>query len=432
MAAAVAARRLFAGHRATEVAESAERTGITPRIGESERQQETKQGKSVNQPRRLAPHPPLSLHPGYSHQVPEIRAGQIVLFYLFDVAETIDLQAIPPLVGGPAVAARLAPKPATPGYIQYDKPPLTVEGDVIGVAEAGGFHPRFRVYDYGVLSVALVRPFSGDWCDLVAQAQDLIENAEVEQCAESLCRVMVDRIRSGLKGEHARFLSEDYQVYTVHELDRPQSAQELLEAHGTDIAVMLRGERQTLSEEERTAVLRHRISYLADDLVVPTWNGAFVYDTVAGARAAMEILEFANSQLLEFRYYDARLDDDLVSSYALLQHPRWYDQWIGSRYARAARHVHALVIDVNELTDRTENALKFIGDIYAARLFRLVADRLGLGTWKADVEAKLKTLDDIYRFALEQSSMSRGQFLELTVVLILVLELLLIFLGVMK
>ena len=78
------------------------------------------------------------------------------------------------------------------------------------------------------------------------------------------------------------------------------------------------------------------------------------------------------------------------------------------------------------------NALKFIGDIYAARLFRLVADRLGLSMWKADVEGKIKTLDDISRFVVEQSSMARGQFLELTIVLILVFELVLIFLGVMQ
>jgi hypothetical protein len=32
------------------------------------------------------------------------------------------------------------------------------------------------------------------------------------------------------------------------------------------------------------------------------------------------------------------------------------------------------------------NALKFIGDIYAARLFALVTDRLGLERWKANVK----------------------------------------------
>ena len=360
----------------------------------------------------------------------EIRAGQILLFYLFDVAETIDLARVAPLVGAPAVAARLAPKPATPPYVQYDKPPLTIEGDAAGVGEVEGFRIRFRVYDYGVLSVALTRPFAGNWSDLVLLGQTLIENVEVEQRAESISRAMVDRLRPSINVGRSHFLSEDYVVFEINELDVPQSAEELLALHGTDIAVMLRGERQTLSEQEKSTILSHRISYLADDLVVPTWNAAFVYDTVAGAQAAIEILEFANSQLLEFRYYDERLDDEMAAIYGRLQKPRWYDQWIGSRYTKAARHVHSLFIDVNELTDRTENALKFIGDIYAARVYALVTERLGLSTWKADVEAKLETLDDIYRFAVEQSAMSRGQFLEWIVVLILVLELALIFLGV--
>jgi hypothetical protein len=364
--------------------------------------------------------------------VSEIRSGHLFLFYLFDIAETVDLQTIPGLVGASAVAARLAPKPATPAHVQYEKPPLSFEGEALGIGEVDGFRPRFRVYDYGVISVALSRPFSGDWPDLVSLGQTLLENVELEQRAEALCRMVVERVRPALKSPRANFLSEDYIVYSVNELERPQSADTLLATHGTDIAALLRGERLALSEQEKEAVLRHRISYLADDLVVPTWNAAFVYDTLAGTQAALEILEFANSQLLEFRYYDERLDDESAAIYAKLQRPRWYDQWMGWRYARAARQVHTLFIDVNELTDRTENALKFIGDIYAARLFTMVAERLGLGTWKADVEAKLKTLDDIYRFAVEQSSMSRGQFLELTVVLILVLELLLIFLGVTK
>jgi hypothetical protein len=364
--------------------------------------------------------------------VSEIRAGSIFLFYLFDIAETVDLQAIPGLIGGPTVAARLAPKQATPAYVQYDNPPVSFDGDVVGIGEVVGFRPRFRLYDYGVMSVALVRPFCGNWTDLVALGQTLVENADIERRAEQVCRDVANRLRPALKGHRSTYLSEDYLVYMVHELDRPQSAADLLAARGSSIAAMLRGERQPLSEQEQQTILQHRISYLVDDLVVPTWNAAFVYDTPTGAQAALEILEFANSQLLEFRYYDERLDRELASIYTRLQRPRWYDQWIGSRYRRAAQQVHSLFIEVNELTDRTENGLKFIGDIYAVRVFRLVGDRLGLSTWKADVETKLKTLDDIYGFAVEQSSMSKGQFLELTVVLILVLELVLIFLGVMK
>src|SRR4030095_6207388 len=110
------------------------------------------------------------------------------------------------------------------------------------------------------------------------------------------------------------------------------------------------------------------LSYLTDDLAVSTWNAVFVYDTEAGVQAALEIFEFANSQLLEFRYYDQLLDVELGRSSPQLQKPQRFDIR-GGGYVAATKHLHALFIDVNELTDRTENALKMVGDIYSARLF---------------------------------------------------------------
>jgi hypothetical protein len=372
------------------------------------------------------------VHIRYPLRVSEPVTANVVAFYLFDTAESANLKLVSAEVRGATMAARLAPKPATPAYVQYGNPPLSFDGDAVGATEVDGFRMRVRVYEYGVISVAFTRVFVGSWSELVALGQVLIENDELEQHAERTCRLVVGRLGPALHGQRETFLSEDYIVFAVTALDAAPSAEALLAERGHDIAQLLCGERQPLSAEERARILDHRISYLADDLVVPTWNAAFVYDTEAGMQAALEILEFANSQLLEYRHHDQRLDAELELIYAEIQKPRWYDQWIGSRYTRAARQVHALFIDVTELTDRTENTLKFIGDIYAARLFALVAGRLGLERWKADVEGKLKTLDDIYRFAVEQTSMARGTFLELTVVLILVLELVLLLLGIMK
>ena len=361
----------------------------------------------------------------------EIRAAQVVLFYLFDIAESVDLVAVPGLIGELTVAARLAPKPVTPDYVQYERPPLSFEGEPLKTATLGSFHVRFRVYDYGVLSIALSRPVTGTWADLTLLSQTLIENDEMEHQAEGLAEAVVGRLRRALVNHHDIHLREDYLVVLVHQLERMQTSVELLAAHGHEIAAIVRGERQRLSDQERDHILGHRLSYLDDDLVVPTWNAAFVYDTPAGAQAALEIIEFANSQLLQFRYYDERLDAELASIYARVQKPRWFDQWIGSRHTRNARQIHTLFIDVTEITDQRVNAIKFTGDIYAARLFTLVAGRLGLDAWKANVDRKLKTLDDIYQFAVEQSSMARGQLLELMVVFILVFELVLLFLGVM-
>ncbi len=360
-----------------------------------------------------------------------IRSAQITSFYLFDVAEAINLAAIPELIGGEAVPARLSARPARPAYVQYQPPPVSFDGEQVDMAEIGGFRVRVRVYDYGVVSLALNRPFEGSWVDLIALGQNVMESESLEHEAKAYCRRLIERLQSAMKAPRDSSLFEDYVVFAIHELDPQLTSEQLIEGHAEEIALLLRGERQALSRQEKDEVLRHRISYLASDLVVPSWNAALVYDTEAGAQGAFEILEFANSQLLEFRYYDGLLDKELTDIYAELESRRWYE-FFGRRHTRAARRVHALFVDVNELTDKTENTLKIVGDIYDARLFTLVAARLGLDAWKASVQEKLKTLDDIYRFAVEQTGMTRGTFLEATIVLILIFELVLFFLGIMK
>jgi hypothetical protein len=357
--------------------------------------------------------------------------GQIFALYLFDVAEATDLRAAAAEIGG-SVRARFAPKPATPAYVQYQEPPLWFEGGAVDAPAIDGFRTGFKIFDYGIISLRLTRDFEGSWPQLAEASHQLIENEALERQAEQACRAVADRLKPAMREPRQTLLSEDYLIFAINGVTRPHTADELIEHHGGAIASILRGERAPLSRQERDEVLRHRISYLADDLVIPTWNAAFVYDTPAGTQAAVEIAEFANSQLLQFRYYDELLDSALASIYPQVQREaRWYDMLLGRHYARAARRVHALFIDVNELTDRTENALKIVGDVYAARLFALVGARLDLDRWKTNVSEKLKTLDDIYRFAVEHLGMVRGEFLEATIVVILIFELVLFFLGIM-
>jgi hypothetical protein len=360
----------------------------------------------------------------------EIRSGAIAALYLFDVAEQIDLSRLRDALGGGATA-RLSTKSAQPGNLQYQVPPLVFEGEAAGLAQIEGLQARLKFFDYGVVSLALTRPFAGTWDELVATSQRYIESARLEEAAEEAVRQTVERCGAAMTRPRATFLSEDYLIIAVHELAAPLEAEALLAERGSQVAQMLRGESTPLSREEQEEVLRHRLSYFANDLVIPTWNAAFVYDTETGAAEALELFEFTNSQLLEFRYYDALLDAELARIYPELQKTGWWHNLLGSGASRAASQVHSLFIDVNEITDRTDNAIKIVGDIYAARVLALAALRLGLARWRESVEDKLETLDDIYRFAVEQVSISRGQFLEIAIILILVFELVLFFLGIM-
>jgi hypothetical protein len=313
--------------------------------------------------------------------------------------------------------------------VQYDKPPVSFDGSAIGVPELDGFQVRLRAYDYGVVSIALSRGFAGDWRELVGLGQTLVENAELEQRAEDVVRQLVQgRLRSALLGARESFLSEDYLVYVVHELERPQTATALLATHGEAIAAMLRGERQRLSEQETTKILRHRISYLADDLFIPTWNAAFVYDTPAAPRRRSRSSSSRTRSSSSSATTTKLLDRELASIYALLQHPKWYDEWVGSRY-RAPR-ASARALHRRQRADRSHRKHAQVHRRHL-RLAALRARRQPARPrhLEANVHEKLKTLDDVYRFAVELSTISRGQFMELAIVLILVLELVLFFVG---
>ena len=88
-----------------------------------------------------------------------------------------------------------------------------------------------------------------------------------------------------------------------------------------------------------------------------------------------------------------------------------------------------VLLDVEELTERADNAIKFLSDMFSARLYRLASTRIGVPDYKNLVAQKLKTAEDLYQYMVEQFNQSRAFLLEVTVVLILLIELYYAFRG---
>ena len=63
-----------------------------------------------------------------------------------------------------------------------------LDGDAIGNPIVESFRTRFKVFDYGVVSVALRREFSGEWADLVRLVADLIIDDALGRAAEASVR----------------------------------------------------------------------------------------------------------------------------------------------------------------------------------------------------------------------------------------------------
>src|SRR5262245_33458478 len=76
-------------------------------------------------------------------RMPATVSGQVTAFFLYDAAEVIDLSKVATLIGGTS-RVRLTTKTTTPSYVQYQQPPLTVEGGALGLADALGFSVGFK------------------------------------------------------------------------------------------------------------------------------------------------------------------------------------------------------------------------------------------------------------------------------------------------
>jgi hypothetical protein len=201
----------------------------------------------------------------------------------------------------------------------------------------------------------------------------------------------------------------------------------MLAAHEAVLAGIVRGETVRLAASERAEALQGSMSYSETDLLVAGWTAAVVYDTPEGAEPTIQLLEYANAQLLEFRHYDEVLTRVLAGVYKNLEHKGgFFRRW---RMADEAEKLNTIRLDLTEIAERTDNAIKFLSDMFYARAYQMAARKVGVADYRRLVDEKLKTAAELYEFMVDQFHQARGFVLEVLVVAILVIELVQLFAG---
>jgi cytoplasmic iron level regulating protein YaaA (DUF328/UPF0246 family) len=69
-----------------------------------------------------------------------------------------------------------------------------------------------------------------------------------------------------------------------------------------------------------------------------------------------------------------------------------------------------------------DNAVKFLSDMFYARLYGVISVKVGVPDYRELVDEKLRTAGELYRFMVDQFNQTRSFVLELTVVIILIIE----------
>lgn len=358
-------------------------------------------------------------------------SGSLRALLLFDIAEEIDLPVLRSMLGiGPGKREPAFRHPA-PEYVRFERPPVVEHLTPFQIGEGQDLQARIRYFDYGVASVELRMQFRAYWDELVRLANRWIMAPELEGRAANLLRERLVEINQVLKKPYDSWISEDYYLIQVDPIpfasDSVLSAEGLLGEHGAKIAQIVRGEEVPLSPAERQEVLQSSMSYYPTDLLVVGWVAAFLYDTPGAALPTIDLLEYANTQLLEFRYYDEVLTRVLADVYKRLAEKRGiWGQW---KLAREAGNLNTIRLDYRELAERADNAIKFLSDMFYARAYRLASSRIGVSDYRNLVTDKLSTARDLYESMVNEFHQARAFFLELLVVIILIIEIVFLFRG---
>jgi hypothetical protein len=357
--------------------------------------------------------------------------GSFRVMVLYDVAEQIQLDRLRDIIGAEEPRREPSFKHPAPDYVRFERSPVVENPGPVSIGTGEQFPGRIKYFDYGVVSVELELAFEADWDELTRLSSRWITALEIEKCTLDLLTARLTRMRPAMVQPYPSALSEDYYVIHLREALDPDgkrmTASALLAEHGPQIAQIVRGELSPLAESERNEALQSSMSYYPDDLLVVGWIAALVYDTPEGAAPAIELLEYANTQLLEYRHYDDVLTRVLENVYKMLEHRGGLlRHW---KMARQAERLNAMRLDVTELTERTDNAIKFLSDMFYARAYRMAAARVGVTDYRNLVERKLRIAGDLYEFMVSGFREARSFFLELMVVAILVIELIHLFRG---
>ena len=255
----------------------------------------------------------------------------------------------------------------TPESIGYRPAPIRVELEPAGVTLPGDWAfsrpPRgeLTLFDFGAVSLAVRFHMTATPTALLELAGRLAEPSPRTEAARQLLLPWFRQIEPAVYDFAVSEMSEDYVVFQLWE---PESG--WLECRADWIAGLVRLESEPLSPGEIREATRLNLSYTPNDLVVLDWAAGVVADPECAD--TLEVIEFANIQLLEFRHIDDRLDDRLEAAYRLIR-PERPSRWIDRRWrlhGDAVRQIRELEIEAASLFERVDNSLKLIGDHYLA------------------------------------------------------------------
>ncbi|HWE41650.1 MAG TPA: hypothetical protein VG432_04050 [Gemmatimonadaceae bacterium] len=355
--------------------------------------------------------------------------GGATLYRIYDVGYSIDLERAASILAA-RTPARVRPERREAVAIRIANLPITLPLGASRLTAGGGSHEielSARIFDFGVVSLRMRVPVPGEmgWGEFVDFGNRIGSGTDAQAIFDDELARLLTELAPAVERMGVATVTEDYTVFRVATLrDGNGAALAAGSLTDGDVVPLLLGEERPLSEAARRELLPHRFSYYADDLAILTWDNALVIDPAPDEETDVQyVLEFANAQLLELRYYDALLDAEL---------PRMYDRvadarggvrgFRNRRFRELLGKMQQTVADSTEIVERVENSLKVTDDVYLARIYAAALEIFRGRVWRAGIDRKLSIIRETYAMLNDEAQAARSEALEIAIVLLIVGE----------
>jgi hypothetical protein len=341
-------------------------------------------------------------------------------FYrIYDIGREIDLDWLEKALAQNYFTARTSFVRVKQKSIMIEEPPLMIQMLPIRIEREGKpfeFSAVARVYDIGVISFCFI------FEDPLAHYSTLEEIAFLFAGQEGLSEFYVQYLKTlgEIVRPHIRNFAIDpdfFEDYTVYVTDHRDDT--------LDHIPLLLGEKATFSPQIREDILKNALSFTTNDLALLSWDSALLCNPESPTDI-IDLIEFANVQVLELRYYDRELTREMEKMYEDIEHADRLSQF------RRSRQYHAIMAkqmensaEISEVIEKVNNLIKVTEDVYYARVYAIALKVLRSGLWSESVSRKIDIIRENYSMLSDEVRIQHSNRLEWVVIILIAFELVL-------
>ena len=338
-------------------------------------------------------------------------------FYrIYDIGREIDLDWLERALAQNYFTVRTSFVRVKQKSIMIEDPPLMIQMNPIRVERDGRpfeFSVVARVYGIGVISFCFIHENKDAHYSTLEEIAFLFAGQEgLSEFYVQYLKTLGEIIRPHIKNFAINpDFFEDYSVYVTDHRDDT-----------IDPVPLLLGEKTNISPQMREEITKNSLSYSMDDLAILSWDSALLCNPDSPADL-IDLIEFANVQVLELRYYDRELTREMEKMYDDIEHADQLSQF------RRGRQYHAIMAkqmenyaEISEVIEKVDNLIKVTEDVYYARVYATALKVLRSNQWSESVTRKIDVIRENYSMLSDEVRIQHSNTLEWVVIILIALE----------